>query len=380
MMKKFLNSWKFILSIVILLVLVLSFVIYNYFFKSKVVDLDKIDYKSLDDSNLQNLMMENIYSGLEANLSSDDYVVKSIAMTYISKEYIEELNYNNKSNIYFGFTLSELANMFQDKKYVFTVNDKNETIVKEFEFSNDNYKRMLSNVCIGTGIILGCATISILSTGTAISAIFMMSAKTATTMALSSAVIDGVLSYGVEYIKTGNTDKALNEGLVNSTEGFKMGAILGAVSGGSVEIASQLNQSKKFKNPNPVKRGQEGEKIAYNKYGGRQQEAYLNGNIVSSNTNGSVRPDLIRDVKGHLEAIETKDYNLDSSTSRKNLIKILREQVAERIKHLPKGSTQRICLVTKGRNYNKKFVNDFIKQIQNELRDVYPNIPIEAIY
>ena len=325
MMKKFLNSWKFILSIVILLVLVLSFVIYNYFFKSKVVDLDKIDYKSLDDSNLQNLMMENIYSGLEANLSSDDYVVKSIAMTYISKEYIEELNYNNKSNIYFGFTLSELANMFQDKKYVFTVNDKNETIVKEFEFSNDNYKRMLSNVCIGTGIILGCATISILSTGTAISAIFMMSAKTATTMALSSAVIDGVLSYGVEYIKTGNTDKALNEGLVNSTEGFKMGAILGAVSGGSVEIASQLNQSKKFKNPNPVKRGQEGEKIAYNKYGGRQQEAYLNGNIVSSNTNGSVRPDLIRDVKGHLEAIETKDYNLDSSTSRRNLIKILRE-------------------------------------------------------
>ena len=72
MMKKFLNSWKFILSIVILLVLVLSFVIYNYFFKSKVVDLDKIDYKSLDDSNLQNLMMENIYSGLEANLSSAD--------------------------------------------------------------------------------------------------------------------------------------------------------------------------------------------------------------------------------------------------------------------------------------------------------------------
>ena len=125
-MKKFLNSWKFILSIVILLVLVLSFVLYNYFFKSKVVDLDKIDYKSLDDSNLQNLMMENIYSGLEANLSSDDYVVKSIAMTYISKEYIEELNYNNKSNIYFGFTLFELANMFQDKKYVFTVNDKNE--------------------------------------------------------------------------------------------------------------------------------------------------------------------------------------------------------------------------------------------------------------
>ena len=241
MMKKFLNSWKFILSIVILLVLVLSFVLYNYFFKSKVVDLDKIDYKSLDDSNLQNLMMENIYSGLEANLSSDDYVIKSIAMTYISKEYIEELNYNNKSNIYFGFTLSELANMFQDKKYVFTVNDKNETIVKEFEFSNDNYKRMLSNVCIGTGIILGCATISILSTGTAVSAIFMMSAKTATTMALSSAVVDGVLSYGVEYIKTGNTEKAFNEGLLNSTEGFKMGAILGAVSGGSVEIASQLN-------------------------------------------------------------------------------------------------------------------------------------------
>ena len=380
MMKKFLNSWKFILSIVILLVLVLSFVIYNYFFKSKVVDLDKIDYKSLDDSNLQNLMMENIYSGLEANLSSDDYVVKSIEMTYISKEYIEELNYNNKSNIYFGFKLSELANMFQDKKYVFTVNDKNETIVKEFEFSNDNYKRMLSNVCIGTGIILGCATISILSTGTAVSAIFMMSAKTATTMALSSAAIDGVLSYGVEYIKTGNTEKAFNEGLVNSTEGFKIGAIMGAVSGATFEIASQLNQSKKFKKLNPIDRGQEGEKIVYNKYGGRQQEAYLNGNIVSSNTNGSVRPDLIRDVKGHLEAIETKDYNLDSSTSRRNLIKILREQVAERIKHLPKGSTQRICLVTKGRNYNKKFVNDFIKQIQNELRDVYPNIPIEAIY
>ena len=104
-----------------------------------------------------------------------------------------------------------------------------------------------------------------------------------------------------------------------------MGAIMGAVSGATFEIASQLNQSKKFKKLNPIDRGQEGEKIVYNKYGGRQQEAYLNGNIVSSNTNGSVRPDLIRDVKGHLEAIEIKNYNLDSSISRRNLIKVLKE-------------------------------------------------------
>ena len=140
-----------------------------------------------------------------------------------------------------------------------------------------------------------------------------------------------------------------------------------------------MNQSKKFKNLNSVKRGQEGEKIVYNKYGGKQQESYLNGNIVISKTDGSVRSDLIREVNCHLEAIEIKNYNLDSPTSRRNLIKVLKEQVAERIRHLPKGSTQRICLVTKGRNYNKKFINSFIKQIQNELSDIYYNIPISSI-
>ena len=56
-------------------------------------------------------------------LDSDDYFVEKVDAIYLSEEYIEELAYNSKSNVFFGFTLADLEAEFQGTRYVFTLGD-----------------------------------------------------------------------------------------------------------------------------------------------------------------------------------------------------------------------------------------------------------------
>lgn len=67
--------------------------------------------------------------------------------------------YNSQENIYFGYTLSELANQFQGKKFVFSVDD-GKTVVNEFQEYDDTYDQIIKNVAVGTGVILICVTVS----------------------------------------------------------------------------------------------------------------------------------------------------------------------------------------------------------------------------
>ena len=69
---------------------------------------EKISFTGLDDSQLQDYVIEHLYSGVNAEFTNDDYTIEEISTVYISKEYIEESEYNAKSNIYFGYTLDEI--------------------------------------------------------------------------------------------------------------------------------------------------------------------------------------------------------------------------------------------------------------------------------
>ena len=204
------------------------------------------NFASMNDSALWSYIEDDTYLEIAEQLGSEDYFVESVTTKYISQEYIDEMEYNSKANVFFGYTLEELDNQFEGKRYVFTLGDDGETVVKEFEAYDDYYERMIRNVAIGTGVILVCVVVSTLTAGVgtgAVSIIFAEAADSATKLALSSALIGGAASTAITGITTGDMDKALKDGLMEATEGYKWGAIIGAVAGG----ASGLNKVSKLK-------------------------------------------------------------------------------------------------------------------------------------
>ncbi|SFC90706.1 HNH/ENDO VII family nuclease [Ruminococcus albus] len=203
--------------------------------------INSLGFQTLDDPELDRYVEDTIYSQLVSQLDSDDYFVQNIETTYISKEYLEELEYNSQANIFFGYKLDELDQQFQGTKYVFTLGNDGQTTVIPFEDYDGTYDEIIKNVAVGSGVILICVTVSVVSGGAgapAVSMIFAASAKNAAIFALSSAAISGTASGIVEGYQTGNIENALKSAALNASEGFKWGAISGAVSGGFEEATA----------------------------------------------------------------------------------------------------------------------------------------------
>lgn len=196
------------------------------------------EFSDLSDENLLNYVEDNIYSGIVDELNSEGYFVEEVSAVYVSKEYLEELEYNSRANIFFGYTLEDVENTFSGERFVFTLGEDGTTIVKPFEDYDDTYEKVIKNVAIGTGVILICVTVSVVTGGAgapAVSMIFAASSKTAATFALSSGVISGVASGVIKGIETGDFDEAVKAAALDGSEAFKWGAVTGAVAGGVSE-------------------------------------------------------------------------------------------------------------------------------------------------
>ncbi len=113
--------------------------------------------------------------------------------------------------------------------------------------------------------------------------------------------------------------------------------------------------------------------------GGKEQVSFLDGKVVTQNTTGATRPDIIvKKPGGSIKAVEVKNYDLENNLSQ--LKNELLRQVKDRVTNLPSGSTQEIALVTKGRGYTKAFTDDVVKQLQEYLFDAYGGkIPITVL-
>ncbi len=196
-------------------------------------------YDSLDDENLLAYVEDLVYRDAVTALNSDEYFVENVSAVYISKEYLEEVAFNSQSNIYFGYTLAELDDVFQGTKYIFTLSDNGTTTVQELQEIEDvSTETMLKNVAIGTGVILICVTVSVVSAGVgapAVSMIFAASAATAETFAISGAAFGGISAGIVRGIQTGDFNEAVEAAAMGATEGFKWGAVSGAIVGGVSE-------------------------------------------------------------------------------------------------------------------------------------------------
>lgn len=208
--------------------------------KNKETEVEEMNFTGIDDPALTSYIEDELYENIVEELDSDKYFIENVQATYVSKEYLEESRYNSQSNIYFGYSLEQLDQAFGDTKYVFDIDENGNTTVKELVEITDNFDQVIQNVMIGSGVILICVTVSLVATPSApaVSLIFATSAKTATTFAVSGAALDGIVSAAITGYETGDIDKALQSGLVSASEGFKWGAIFGAVSGGASSTIS----------------------------------------------------------------------------------------------------------------------------------------------
>lgn len=200
-----------------------------------------VEFTGMNDEALLSYVEDLVYTETINNLDSNEFVVEKVRSAYLSKEYLDEMAYNSQSNLYFGYTISELNQYFQDSRYVFTLSKTGTTTVQELkEIKETDSETILKNVAIGTGIILVCVTVSAISSGVgspaAVTAIFAASAKTATTFALSSSAFGAISAGIVRGYQTGDIKGALDAVALAGSEGFKWGAISGAVVGGGKEV------------------------------------------------------------------------------------------------------------------------------------------------
>ena len=197
------------------------------------------DFRGLNDPALLPFIEDTLYAQLVGTLNSEDYFVENVSAVYISQEYLEELAYNSQANVFFGFTLAELEAQFQGEKYIFTLGDDGKTAVEPWTDYVDPYEQVIGNVAVGTGVILVCVTVSAVTGGApACSMIFAVAAKTGALGAVSGGVLGGVSAGIVTGIQSGDMDTALQAAVVAGSEGFKWGAITGAISGGAGEAVA----------------------------------------------------------------------------------------------------------------------------------------------
>lgn len=196
------------------------------------------EFRRMGDAALLPYLENSLYEQLVSDLDSSDYFVENVQAVYISQEYLDELAFNSQENVYFGYTLSELNAQFQGEKYIFTLGENNETVAVPWTDYDDAYDRVIRNVAIGTGVILVCVTVSVVSAGVgapAVSMIFAMAAKDGAVGGLLGAASSGVPAFIATAVRTGDMQQAAREAALAGSEGFKWGAIGGSISGGVTE-------------------------------------------------------------------------------------------------------------------------------------------------
>ena len=198
-----------------------------------------ITFASFNDAEFLPYLEDEIFGALEYN---PDFYIESITTAYISQEYLDEMAFNSSSNIYFGYTLTELDEHFGDARYTFTLDENGKTTVTEVLPGTDNITPIIKNVAIGTGVILVCVTVTVATggfgatfvAGSAVSTVNLMfatAATSATVAAASGAAIGGLGSGIISGLQGNDWDTVLNDALFGASESFKWGAIIGAGTG-----------------------------------------------------------------------------------------------------------------------------------------------------
>ncbi len=270
------------------------------------------NFKGISDKNLSKYIEDRLYMNVIEKLDSEKYFVENIEVKYFSKQHLEELMSNSRSNLYFGYSSKELDEAFGGAKYIFDV-ENNQTVVKELKEIGDNFNKIVENVAIGTGIILVCVTVSIVTAPAipVVSSMFAASAKGATVLALSTASLDGLIAASVKGIEGGDFDDAMKDGMLAASEGFKWGALVGALTGGASKAISLKGASRNGLTMNQVAKIQMEKKYPIDvikQFSSMDQyQACLDAGLDS------------KIVNGKLALVQNVDVNLTDEFGRTNL-------------------------------------------------------------
>lgn len=334
-----------------------------------------LSFAGLNDPDCLQYVQDSIYSKFDAALQSEDYRVEEVRVSFISKEYLDELAYNSLPNIYFGYTLSELEEQFGDRPYVFLPGEDGGTTVTEYAEYDDTFDQVIRNVAIGGGVILVCVVLTSATGGlgapAALQTVLALSTKGAITGALSLGALDGAISGIVTGLETGSLEEALKSSIVSASEGFKWGAVVGTVAGGGKGLLSQV------KNARVARSWRESEIAVKELYGGEEQVAFLGGKEVARTTVGSTRPDVVASIDGTMTAIEVKNYDLVTNYS--GLKTSLQRELEQRVTDLPSGFAQRVVVDVKGKGYSKAFIDGRMRDLESFVKEIDPTIVVEVL-
>jgi hypothetical protein len=190
--------------------------------------------------------------------NNENIIVETVNPIYISQEYINELEYNSQENVYYGYKLSDVDPAFGDVQYAFTVENGETVAVPLGDYVADTtLSTIIKNTAIGTGVIVFCVTLSIV-TGGAGTPVAVTAAHTIFTCAATTAASGAAIGIATGGLFTGATELAgqLSSGekidwaelgkatALGASDGFKWGAIVGAVTGG-VQGAYQISSTAK---------------------------------------------------------------------------------------------------------------------------------------
>ncbi len=198
-------------------------------------DMDMLEYAMLDEPTQQELIEDELYNQLYASVNGKYQI--DVQTFYESKEALEEELYNSRESEYFGYLLSAVDAEFNGTPYVFTMDEKGNTVVREFEPYDDIWEKTLTNIAIGTGVILVCVTVSSLTVAAApaVHLVFAVAADYAVKYGVKGALIAGVSSAINRYATTGDVKESLKGAAFDASEGYKWGAVAGSITGAAAK-------------------------------------------------------------------------------------------------------------------------------------------------
>lgn len=185
---------------------------------------------------------DQVYAELVTQLDSTDYFVDHVEVVYISNEYLEELEFNSQSNIYFGYSLAQLNEFFEGKQYIFTLGEDGQTVVQELTQPDNRFDDIVKNLAIGGGIILVSAVVVCAIGPEAVTFSTVMGCAVDIGAAPTAKFIGSILRSVIANRNAENLGQIVQETALESSENFKWGVLGGSVKKAAGATFSLLSQ------------------------------------------------------------------------------------------------------------------------------------------
>ena len=175
-------------------------------------------FDSMSDKKNREYVEQTVMTGLKARSGDNDFdiVVENVEAVYISGEYLKELAYNSKENVFFGYNLSELDKKFKGQKYVFTLDEKGKTIVEPFRENDTAFMDQTIKTAASAGTtLINIAVTAVLAGGVSVPVLLTMTQPADSDVTVGEAT-DSVIDMSVDIIYglcTGDWTKAAKTGI-----------------------------------------------------------------------------------------------------------------------------------------------------------------------